>query len=52
MVSTSANSSTDPRRFKPLMAISRYTLGMLAPPPDLTFEPRRMRPAAARRSGA
>jgi hypothetical protein len=52
MVSTSDNSSTDPRQFKPLMAISRYTLGMLALPSDLSFAPRRVRPATARGSGA
>jgi hypothetical protein len=49
MVSTSANSSTDPLQFKPLMPISRYTLGMPAIPADLRVEARRILPAAARR---
>ena len=49
MVSTSANSSTDPLQFKPLMPISRYTLRMRAIPADLSIEARRITPAAGHR---
>ena len=53
MVSTSGNSSTYPRQFKPLMRLADILWACSAQPPDLSYtSPAAVRPAAAHRSGA